>query len=375
MSGFSMIYVIYAAAALTGIMIAEAFYLLYAGRSDRRAAINRRMKLQENKISQEQVLIQLRKERGLEGGASFFSFDRFRALRTQSGLVTPMPRFLTITSGVALGVILFAMWLGLPPSFGAAALLPVAAFIPLIVLRFLKKRRHKMFGLQLPEALELITRGLKAGHPVPVAIAMVAREMPDPIGTEFGVVADEVTYGSDLVSALQAMHMRVGHDDLPLFVTAVSIQSTSGGNLREILDGLAGVIRERGKLRRKVRAISTEGRMSAYILTAIPALLMVGIMVLMPQFYSSVWDKPKTWYLLGGSVTWLLIGNAMMFKMSNFKFWRHALDHRISRIAKADVADAGRAPDVGLRRCRGGLAVAFSGRWPQRREAAAQGRY
>ena len=80
------------------------------------------------------------------------------------------------------------------------------------------------------------------------------------------------------------------------------------------------MIRERGKLRRKVRAISTEGRMSAYILTAVPALLLVGIMVLMPQFYSSVWDKPKTWYLLGGSVAWLMLGNAMMFKMSNFKF-------------------------------------------------------
>ena len=112
--GFSMIYVIYAAAALTGIMIAEAFYLLYAGRSDRRAAINRRMKLQENKISQEQVLIQLRKERGLEGGASLFSFDRFRALRTQSGLVMPMPKFLTITSGVALAMALLAVWYGLP---------------------------------------------------------------------------------------------------------------------------------------------------------------------------------------------------------------------------------------------------------------------
>jgi tight adherence protein B len=320
MSGFSMVYVIYAAAALTGIMIAEAFYMLYAGRSDRRAAINRRMKLQENKISQEQVLIQLRKERGLEGGGSLLSFDRFRALRAQSGLVMPMPKFLTITSGVTLAMVLVAVWKGLPLVFGAGALLPLAGFIPLIVLRFLRKRRHKLFGFQLPEALELITRSLKAGHPVPVAVAMVAREMPDPIGTEFGVVADEVTYGSDLVSALQSMHARVGHEDLPLFVTAVSIQNTSGGNLREILDGLATVIRERGKLRRKVRAISTEGRMSAYILTAIPALLMMGMMVLMPQFYSAVWDKPKTWYLLGGSVTWLMIGNAMMFKMSNFKF-------------------------------------------------------
>jgi tight adherence protein B len=319
-SGFSLIYVIYGAAALTGIMIAEAFYLLYAGRIDRRASMNRRMKLQDNKISQEQVLVQLRKERGVGSGTSRFSFERLRALRTQSGMITPMPRFLMITSGAALGLVLLAMWYGLPFLYGAIAFLPLAAVLPVMVLRFLRKRRHKLFGLQLPEALELITRSLKAGHPVPVAISMVAREMADPIGTEFGVVGDEVTYGSDLVSALSTMYGRVGHEDLPLFVTAVSIQSTSGGNLREILDGLAAVIRERGKLRRKVRAISTEGRMSAYILTAVPALLGVGIMVLMPQFYSSVWDKAMTWYLLGGSIGWLMLGNAMMFKMSNFKF-------------------------------------------------------
>ncbi|TIV95726.1 MAG: type II secretion system protein F, partial [Mesorhizobium sp.] len=82
-------------------MIAEGCYLLYAGRSDKRTAINRRMKLAENKISQEQVLIQLRKERGVEGGRSLFSFDRFRDLRMQSGMIMPLPKFLTITSGVA----------------------------------------------------------------------------------------------------------------------------------------------------------------------------------------------------------------------------------------------------------------------------------
>ena len=79
-------------------------------------------------------------------------------------------------------------------------------------------------------------------------------------------------------------------------------------------------IRERGKLRRKVRAISTEGRMSAYILTAIPALLFAAIMALMPEFYRDVWGVPKTWYLIGGSITWLMLGNLMMFKMSNFRF-------------------------------------------------------
>jgi tight adherence protein B len=191
---------------------------------------------------------------------------------------------------------------------------------PTAALRHPRKRRHKLSGIQLPEALELITRSLKAGHPVPVAIAMVAREMPDPIGTEFGVVADEVTYGSDLVSALHMLFQRVGHEDLPLFVTAVSIQNSSGGNLREILDGLSTVIRERGKLKRKVRAISTEGRMSAYILTAVPVLLMTAIMLVMPHFYNDVWGEPMTWYLLGGSLAWLMLGNFMLFKMSTFKF-------------------------------------------------------
>ena len=115
----------------------------------------------------------------------------------------------------------------------------------------------------------MIVRSLKAGHPVPVAIGLVARELPDPIGTEFGLVADEVTYGSDLVTALRKMQGRVGQEDLPLFITAVSIQSSTGGNLREILQGLSDVIRQRIKMRRKIQSISAEGRISAYFLTAL----------------------------------------------------------------------------------------------------------
>ena len=319
MSGASMLYLIYGGVALSGIMVAEALYLLYAGQADRRTSINRRMKLQDGKLSQEQVLIQLRKERGGEGG-SLFSLDCLRRLRAQSGLVMPLPRFLGITTGIAFAAALLAVWFGLPLIAALAVLLVVAAILPLMALRTLRNRRHKMFGIQLPEALELITRGLKAGHPVPVAVAMVAREMPDPIGTEFGMVADEVTYGSDMVTALQNLFQRVGHEDLPLFVTAVAIQSQSGGNLREILDGLSQVIRERGKLRRKVRSISTEGRMSAYILTAVPALLAASMMVLMPEMYMSVIDEPMTWYMLAGTLVWLVLGNAIMFRMANFRF-------------------------------------------------------
>lgn len=314
-----VLHLIYFGAALTGILVAEAVYLLLAGRGEKRVAINRRMHLQEKKLTQQQVLVQLRKERGVEGGR-LFSLDGLRRLRTQSGLVMPMPKFLAFTSAASLGLMLGLSWLGLPLRAAVLAWPAACLVVPVMTLRFMRSRRHKLFGIQLPEALELITRSLKAGHPVPVAIAMVAREMPDPIGTEFGLVADEVTYGSDLVTALHAMYQRVGHEDLPLFVTAVSIQASSGGNLREILDGLSAVIRERGKLKRKVRSISTEGRMSAYILTAVPALLGAGIMVLMPEFYSDVWEEPLTWYLLGGSIAWLMLGNCMMFKMASFKF-------------------------------------------------------
>jgi tight adherence protein B len=313
------LYVVYAGAALFGIIVAEAIYMLYAGKQDRRAAINRRVKLQEKKISQEQVLIQLRKERGMDGRA-FLSMDSLKKLRIQSGVTRPMPQFLAITSGVSLAIVGVGYFYGLPLVAAVPLLLVLCVIVPLQTLKFRRNRRHKIFGVQLPEALELITRSLKAGHPVPVAIGMVAREMPDPIGTEFGVVADEVTYGSDLVSALRNLYDRVGQDDLPLFVTAVSIQSSSGGNLREILDGLSTTIRSRGKLKRKVRAISTEGRMSAYILTAVPCLLGAAIMVLMPHFYTSVSDEPMTWYLLAGCFVWLMLGNAMMFKMANFKF-------------------------------------------------------
>jgi tight adherence protein B len=312
--------IVYGCAALAGIMLAEAVYLLYAGGKDRRRAINRRMKLQESKLTQEQVLIQLRKERGADGGPGIFSLHGLRVLRMQSGLAMALPKFLLFTTGASWAATLAAIIYGMPPLLCFAAAPALMILTPVVVLRHLRKRRHKRFGIQLPEALELITRSLKAGHPVPVAISMVAREMPDPIGTEFGVIADEVTYGSDLVSALHSMFERVGHEDLPLFVTAVSIQATTGGNLREILDGLSRVIRERGKLRRKVRAISTEGRISAYILSAVPVMLMSGLMVLMPQFYGGVWDKPMTWYLLGAAGGWLLIGNAMMFKMANFRF-------------------------------------------------------
>ena len=147
------------------------------------------------------------------------------------------------------------------------------------MLRVLRGRRQKKFGAQFPDALDIIVRSLRAGHPVPIAITMVAREMPDPIGSEFGIVADEITYGADLETAMRNLYFRIGQDDLPLFVTAVAIQGSTGGNLGEILENLSGVIRQRFKMRRKIRALAAEGRASAMILSALPIVMFLVIQV------------------------------------------------------------------------------------------------
>src|SRR5262249_19474024 len=170
-----------------------------------------------------------------------------------------------------------------------------------------------------PDSLDIIVRSLRAGHPVPVAINMVAREMKDPIGSEFGVVVDEITYGADLESALRNLYFRIGQDDLPLFVTAVAIQGSTGGNLGEILENLSGVIRERFKMRRKIRALAAEGRASALILSSLPIAMFLIIQVVAPDFYASVWNEDITKTALAIAGAWMGVGNLIMFKMVNFR--------------------------------------------------------
>ena len=182
-----------------------------------------------------------------------------------------------------------------------------------------RSRRQKKFGAQFPDALDIIVRSLRAGHPVPVAISMVAREMVDPIGSEFGVVADEITYGADLETGMRNLYFRIGQDDLPLFVTAVAIQGSTGGNLGEILENLSAVIRQRFKMRRKIRALASEGRASAMILSSLPIVMFAVIQVITPDFYASVWHEDLTKISLAVAGGWMGVGNFIMYRMVNFK--------------------------------------------------------
>ena len=316
----TQIQLVYIFAALAAILGAEAFYLLFADVKSNRDRVNRRVRLSAGSENRQDVLVSIRKERGLgAGGEGLIALAWLSTLFVQSGLTIGVAKAAVIcaAAGAATGVATLVFTGSLLQA--AAALVVGGTLLPFLVLRHFRNRRQKRFADQFPEAIELIVRSLKAGHPVPVAIGLVGREMKDPIGTEFGIVADEVTYGSDLVSAMKRLQERVGQEDLPLFLTAVSIQSTSGGNLREILQGLSDVIRQRIKMRRKVRAISAEGRISAYCLTAMPFVLFGAIGLISPEYYGGVWEEEATMIGLGAAIGWLAAGNLLMRKMLNFK--------------------------------------------------------
>ena len=320
MFNFDPIYLFYLLIGASAAMFAEGAYLLFYNKSSYRKNINRRLKVMDDTTDRESVLIQLRRERGLTSGGDYrLPLINLNQLVLQSGLTIGFSRLILF---IAIGVVgAFVAMLIFDGRVTHALLAAVfaATVVPLMALRTLRSRRQKKFSSQFPDAIDVITRSLRAGHPVPIAVGMGAREMPDPVGSEFGIVVDEVTYGADLETALRNLYFRVGTDDLPLFVTAVAIQGSTGGNLGEILENLSRVIRERFKMRRKIRALAAEGRASAMILSSLPIGMFAMIQFVVPNFYGSIWSQDLTKIVLALAGVWMLIGNFIMFRMVNFR--------------------------------------------------------
>src|SRR5436305_5517604 len=307
-------------AAISVVLFAEAVYLLGFSTASYRSRVNRRLKLSKNQPDREAILIQLRRERGLTSqGMLRFGVQWFNRLMLESGM-TRGALTLALVALVAGG----AAFVGVMKIRGelmeaSAAGLLAAIALPFAVLLFMRKRRHGKFAGQFPDAMDIIVRSLRAGHPVPVAVGLGAQEMPDPIGTEFGIAADEITYGADVETAMRNLYFRVGQEDLPLFVTAVSIQGSTGGNLSEILANLSRVIRERFKMRRKIKALAAEGKFSALFLSGLPVAVFLLLNVMTPNYYMSIWQYDVTKIGLGSAAGWMLMGNVLMYKMCNFR--------------------------------------------------------
>jgi tight adherence protein B len=194
-----------------------------------------------------------------------------------------------------------------------------AGFLPLMVLNWRANKNRKKIQDQFPLALDVFVRGLRAGHPIAAALDLLTVEMPDPIGSQFGLTVDEVTYGAELRDSLQNMAERWDLEDMRMFVVSLSVQSETGGNLAEILENLSKVIRDRQSMMMKVRALSSEGRMTAVMLTVLPVLTFVMLFIFNSSFFLDVANDP--WFVPGFVflIVLYLIGFFTIRKMVDLK--------------------------------------------------------
>jgi tight adherence protein B len=184
----------------------------------------------------------------------------------------------------------------------------IGAGLPFMVLRMKRTRRLRAFEEQFPEALDLISRALKAGHAFATGLKMVADEMPEPVGPEFRKTFDEQNFGLPLKDALENLTMRIPLLDIRFFATAVLIQRETGGNLSEILDNLAHVVRERFKILRQVRVYTAHGRLTGYVLLALPAFLAIALMFINPEHMNLLFRERMGQMMLMGAIAMQTFG-------------------------------------------------------------------
>src|SRR5215213_7389219 len=226
--------------------------------------------------------------------------------------------------------VLFGIALGLAFVGGLISTLAVNIFVapvgaavlftlPFIWLWWKRSARLKKFGPQLPEAMELVARALRAGHSLAAGLHVVADEMPEPISKEFGRVYEEQNLGVSLEDALGHMCERVPNLDLRFFVTSVNIQRQTGGDLAEILDRIGHVIRERFKILGQVKALTAEGRLSGVVLIAMPIGLFLMMLHMKPDYIELLWKDPMGIKMSGGAIILMIIGSYCIKKIVDIK--------------------------------------------------------
>jgi tight adherence protein B len=217
------------------------------------------------------------------------------------------------------GVWMLVSWLSRYPWIGLPAGL-VAGWIPIIVLRFKASRRITLFEEQFPEAIDLIARALRAGHAFTTGLAMVAEEAPQPVGGEFRALYDQQNFGMPMPEALRAFAERIPLLDSRFFVTAVLTQREAGGNLAEVLDNLGSVIRERFKVKRQIRVLSAHGRITGWVLSAIPPVLAVALLYITPQHMRLLIDDPLGPPMILAAVVLQIMGTLIIRKIVNIEY-------------------------------------------------------
>lgn len=281
-------------------------------------AHNRRLRMIRKGVSDEERLALLRPDTSSGFMAKIPFFGKLPETLVQAGLPISPLNFvllsLCLVAGLAvLGAFFVPAWQAVP----VACVLGTCA--PILIVKSRQSERQKALTEQLPDALELMARGLKIGHPISTSIKAVADEMQDPVGSEFGVVFDQISFGDELPEAVQDFADRVGTEDAQYLAASIAIQHGTGGDLERIVSVLANVVRRRIALRARIKAISAEGRLSGFMLSIIP-LLIIGIMSInAPGYYTDVSDDP-TFIKLAIVVVILMVSNVIILhKLVNFR--------------------------------------------------------
>ncbi len=328
---FDTIYLIYGGVFLAALLLVEGvYYLFFEGRVGR-DAVNRRMKMLASGATTREVFETLRRDP--QKKVSFLGplanwGAKLDHLIQQTGLTLTIQNLVLMMAALMVGcfaTVLFftkgGLLSGTVTMLGIVALVCVGIGVgaPVMFLKYKKAARLKMFAEQLPDALDIMVRSLQAGHPISAAMTLVTKEMPDPIGTEFGIAVDEMTYGLELREALANLGDRVEVEDYQYVVVSINIQHETGGNLAEVLHGLSTVIRARFRMFMKIKALSAEGRMSAKILALLPIAFAALTFSNKPAYYINASDDPLFWPMVGVALALELGGIFIMYKLVNFR--------------------------------------------------------
>ena len=280
------------------LVLVEGLYLVAFGKSiSLNSRVNRRLEMLEKGAGREEVLAKLRKEMQQHMKSRTIPLYSLLADKAQKAAIAFSPKqLMTIMAGLA-AVAFVGLSIGTETETPVRALLSIGIGVGAVYF-WVSPQAGKRLGMieeQLPDAVELMVRSLRVGHPFSSAIQIVAKEVQDPLASEFGVISDEAAYGREIGEALKDMAERLDMQDLRFLAVAVTIQQQSGGNLAEILAGLAKVIRARFRLFRRVKAITAEAKWSGKFLSAFPIVALIVINIGDPNYYDEVRDHP--WFI------------------------------------------------------------------------------
>lgn len=290
--------IVYGLIFIAVLVLVEGVYLVAFGKSiSLNKRVNRRLEMLDKGTKRDEVLAKLRKEMDQHMQSRGLPLYSILADRAQKAAIAFTPKQLIMVM-MGVSVVAFAgLTVGTEAGLAVRVVMGLAMGVGGVFfwINSKAKKRISLIEEQLPDAVELMVRSLRVGHPFSSAISIVSKEIKDPLATEFGLIADESSYGRDIGEALKAMAERLDMQDLRFLAVAVSIQQQSGGNLAEILEGLAKVIRARFRLFRRVKAITAEAQWSGKFLSGFPVGALIVIQLTDPNYYDEVIDHP--WFI------------------------------------------------------------------------------